>query len=235
MVWLRLKSIRGQSRAACLLFACGLFSGASLASPLSPELMSVSTNRFMPATVRVFWDTSATQETYETPALSFLTALIDEVRPSSLELVPFGTGVNPDDRIDMRAEADELEYFVRQLGYAGETDIEALYRAESQRPSRDACFLVSDGQFTPGRSPSAHLPCQLYVISASPEADTVRLALLARQGGGQYINLAELNFDEARERLSTEKSHSGMLTREGYDTLQSAQGQTADNHPAESI
>lgn len=226
------------SQLAGLFFAFGLLANTAAANTIvtspaslhmakaSSEIPSpVSSKAFTPATVRVLWDTSFTQEAYETVALSFLTALIDEVRPDSLELVPFGQSANPDDRIDMRAEAEELEHFVGQLSYDGVTDISALYRAEDGRPARDACFLVTDGRFLPGPPPSRHLPCKVYVISASPAADASALALLARQGGGKYINLSELDFNEARERLSTETITPRSMITDGHGELLNAQRQ----------
>ena len=206
------------NRLSCLVLISGLWSGLAAAAPSQG-----STKPFAPATIRVFWDTSYTQEAYAVPALSFLTALIDEVRPSSLELVPFGETAAPVGRIDMRADAGELEHFVGELDYSGETDISALYRAESDRPSRDACFLVSDGRFTPGRLPSQALPCRVYVISASPEADTNALALLATQGGGKYINLAELNFSEARKHLSSKATAPEPMITDEHDAILNAQ------------
>ena len=176
-----------------------------------------------PNAMRVFWDTSLSQQETARKSLDFLTEIVDQNRPFSIELVSFDQA--PNRRRALRPEPEELDYFVSELRYDGATDLSALYAAETERAEVDICFLVTNGRSTLGDIPNSRLPCRLYVISASPDSDDGVLSLLAKQGGGQYIDLDEISADTAIERMGRAIRSPKRLLVDGKNMLPDAEWQ----------
>lgn len=183
-----------------------------------------SKESFAPNSIRVFWDTSLSQEAFAKPAQSYLSDMIDDVHPYSVQLVPFSDGLTTNKTIDLRPEGEELEHFTDELNYHGATNLEAAFAAAKDAPMADACFIVTDGRFTLGDFPNTKLPCkQVHTVTASPEADTGVLSLIAKQGGGQFINLSTLTAEQARKRLDIEIRAPSRMLIDGRDVLGQAE------------
>ena len=173
--------------------------------------------------IRVLWDTSLSHEATAATALSFMHEVIDRDRPYSLELIPFSRGVHEAHRRDLRPQGEELEYFASELAYNGATDLSAVFNTETERSRADICYLVTDGRLTLGEFPEKALPCTLHVVTAAPNAEDDMLAHLARLGGGQYIDLAEISEADAFDRLSRRQYLPNRLTVDGEDALANAE------------
>ncbi len=179
---------------------------------------------FRPNALRIYWDASLSQAQSAGPVQSFLSEVIDDIHPYSVQLIPFSDGIGEIKPVDLRPEGEELEHFTGEVTYDGATNLSGLFAREEGRPSADACFLVTDGRFTLGEFPNGKLPCKLtHIVTASKDADTGVLSLLARQSGGQVINLRELSNDAAVHRLSQTRSIPQALTIDGQDMLGSAE------------
>lgn len=156
---------------------------------------------YAPESVRVYWDTSLSAEDSAKKSLDFLTHVLDDTRPFSLELVTFSAGEEQKRRKQLRPQPDELAFEVDALTYNGGTDLETLFETEQGTQAADVCFLVTDGRSTVGNAPTERLPCQLHIISSADDADTALLGYLARQGGGHYLNMANTSVTSARNQL----------------------------------
>lgn len=180
---------------------------------------------FAPESVRVYWDTSLSHAPHAVKSRDFLTNLIQTRRPLSLEVVPFARGVTDAGHIDIRPEPDELGDVIDEFVYDGATNLEDLFAEEHARSEVDVCILVTDGRLTLGDFPDTRLPCKLHVISASPEADDGVLALLAKAGRGQYIDLNRISAETAMDRLTQAVIAPIRLLVDGENVLDEAEWQ----------
>ena len=138
--------------------------------------------------VRIYWDVSMSHKSGVEKEREAIEAALRIYMPDRVEIVPFANGVTgkrlfANNSVDAGARLESLQT-------NGATNLEQLYTDEIGSTGADVCILVSDGRVTLGRLPTGKLPCRLYTLSGSPEADRGALELLAKNGGGRFVDAA---------------------------------------------
>ena len=136
--------------------------------------------------VRIYWDVSQSHQDGIDAERAAIEAALEAYQPERVEIVGFANGVvgerlYANNTIDAGARLQSLQT-------NGATNLEQLYADEIGKTGADVCILVSDGRVTLGSLPAGTLPCRIYTLSASPVADRSALALLAKRGGGRFID-----------------------------------------------
>ena len=144
--------------------------------------------------LRIYWDASVSHQFGIDEERKAIEAALAVYRPERVEIVAFANGavgdrLYADNAIDAGARLESLQT-------NGATNLEQLYADEIGKTGADVCILVTDGQITLGALPTTALPCRLYTLSGSPAADRGALTLLAKRGGGRFIDAARGTGEE---------------------------------------
>lgn len=151
--------------------------------------------------VRIYWDVSMSHKLGVETERSAIETALAVYRPERVEIVAFANGVAgqrlyANNAVDAGARLESLQI-------NGATNLEKLYTDELGKTGADVCILVSDGRVTLGGLPAGVLPCRLYTLSGSPEADRAALEFLAKRGGGRFIDAASADQEELWPRAGT--------------------------------
>ncbi len=191
----------------------GLF--VSMASPL-PEPGAAS-----PDSVAVYWDASLSHRASAQEAAAFVALLAETYADADLELVRFADGPRGERSVHRGAPA--LTAALTDVRYHGATDLHATLAARADDDAHDVCVLVTDGRSTLGGFPQARPKCRLHVVSAAPDADRGVLSLLARQGGGAYVDLTRQSHEDALAALGGQAPVIIDVLADGQSVLEHAE------------
>lgn len=154
-----------------------------------------------PKTVRVYWDSSLSHLSTAKKELSFINRALASFKSAEIEVIQFSGA--PTQKNQPSTDLKKISNRLQKVIYHGATNLETLFASQIKRSAVDLCLLVSDGHNTLGKFPLQTMPCPLFTVSAATDADSSGLNLLAKYGGGQFVDLRAMSISEGIKALSS--------------------------------
>src|SRR6185312_137737 len=146
--------------------------------------------------VLLFWDSSRSRRGKDLRAeIALAAAYVDAVHPTTLILVTFADRVSGTAIMHSPTGA-QVTAALNSVDYRGATSMAPLRQAAPLVP----CLLFSDGNMTVDPHDTGSIPCTLFAVSGTADADRGFLAALARNSGGEFV---DLRTQDARTALAT--------------------------------
>lgn len=177
-----------------------------------------------PKTVRVYWDSSLSHQSTAKKELGFIIKALASFKGAEIEVIQFSGA--PTQKNQPGTDLKKISSRLQKVIYHGATNLETLFASQIKRSAVDLCLLVSDGRNTLGKFPLQTMPCPLFTVSAATDADSSGLNLLAKYGGGQFVDLRAMSNSEGIKVLSSNVPRLLGLKLDGRNKITDAEWST---------
>lgn len=137
--------------------------------------------------LRIYWDRSRSRldDALESE-ITLIRRLADDVRPTAIDIVLFGSGAPA---LRTVASAREAEAVLEAVRYRGATSFEGL--SALALPQADLCLIFSDGRATVDRRDRLRPGCLTHAVTSADDADMAYLRQIASGSGGEALTLGD--------------------------------------------
>lgn len=155
----------------------------------------------LPSSVTILWDVSASGEKRKLEKeTQLLKDYLAELKTATIRFIPFNNKTGKTERFTVRdGKADALFNRIAKLDYDGGTQLGAI---DLRKDSSEQVLLFTDGIATFGKKEMITGKAPVTAISSAANAEHAHLNRIAEQTNGIYLNLDNINAEEALRSLT---------------------------------